>query len=442
MKKFFKLIVVHILTWEAKRALKKWKPFIILVSGSVGKTTTKDAIFHVLKDSVDIRKSEKSYNSELGVPLTILGLENAWRSPMGWIRNIIDGYGVTKLSTYPKVLVLEVGSDHPGDIARLMNWLTPNIAVITRLPEVPVHVEYFDSPESLRREDSLVVSALTEGGVYIANADDVHARALIKEADSKNIQSMSYGFGRTATVHATKPKVRYAMNEGEEGPVGMEFEVKWEGEKFPVYLTGVIGVQVCSAVLAALAVGVARGVTMLRMTEALYTFEAPRGRMRTIGGKLGSTIIDDTYNSSPVALEVALETLRELKGKRKVAILGDMLELGTYANDEHWKAGRLAGAFLDELITVGPRGAWMAEAAKSAGLPHGRIHAVGNSIDAGKKMLDILQRGDIILAKGSQGSGENMIRIERAVKMIMAHEGDAINKLVRQEDEWQKQYSK
>ena len=106
MRTFFKLIIVHILTWEAKRALKKWKPFIILVSGSVGKTTTKDAIYHVLKDTTDVRKSEKSYNSELGVPLTILGLENAWRSPLGWMRNLIDGYDVLKLESYPKLLVL------------------------------------------------------------------------------------------------------------------------------------------------------------------------------------------------------------------------------------------------------------------------------------------------------------------------------------------------
>jgi len=440
MRTFLKFIIVYILIWEAKRALKKWKPFIVLVSGSVGKTTTKDAIYHVLKDSTDVRKSEKSFNTELGVPLTVLGLENAWRNPFAWLRNIIDGYHVTNLPSYPKLLILEVGSDHPGDIAKLTKWLTPDIAVITRLPEVPVHVEYFDSPESLRKEDALIVSALKEGGVYIANADDVHSRALIKETSARNIRSISYGFERSATIHATKLTVRYAKNGGEEGPVGMQFDVRWEKEKFPVYITGVIGVQVSTAVLAALAVGVARGVSMLRMTEALYTFEAPRGRMRIIGGKFGSTIIDDTYNSSPVALEVALNTLKELKGKRKIAILGDMLELGAYAHDEHWKAGMYASTFLDELITVGVRAEWIAEAAKSAGLAENHIHIATDSIAAGKIMLEMLKGGDIILAKGSQGTGENMIRIERAVKMLMADEGDAKNVLVRQEEEWQKQY--
>src|SRR3989338_6726611 len=131
MRTFFKTVIVFILTWEARRVLKTWRPFIVLVSGSVGKTTTKDAVYHVLKDSIATRKSEKSFNSEIGVPLTILGLENAWSSPLAWLKNIWLGFRVPRAQSYPKLLVLEVGSDHPGDIARLMKWLTPDIAVVT-----------------------------------------------------------------------------------------------------------------------------------------------------------------------------------------------------------------------------------------------------------------------------------------------------------------------
>ena len=158
--------------------------------------------------------------------------------------------------------------------------------------------------------------------------------------------------------------------------------------------------------------------------------------MRVIEGKNGSTIIDDTYNSSPIALSAALAALRDITGKRRIAMLGDMLELGTYSEEEHWKAGRLAGAFVDELVTVGKRARWIAEAAKSSGLPQGCIHEFATSDEAGEFMLSILERGDVILAKGSQGGGENIIRMERAVKVLMAHPEEARSKLVRQEDEW------
>jgi UDP-N-acetylmuramyl pentapeptide synthase len=176
------------------------------------------------------------------------------------------------------------------------------------------------------------------------------------------------------------------------------------------------------------------------MTESLTEFEPPRGRMRVIEGKAGSILIDDTYNSSPIALASALETLRGLEGKRKIAMLGDMLELGTYAEEEHWKAGREAGSFVDEFISVGNMARWMGEAAKSSGLPEACIHAFENSEDAAQFMLSIQKPGDIILLKGSQGSGAHMIRMERAVKILMAHPDQAPNLLVRQEEEWQKQY--
>ncbi len=436
MRTLLKTFVVFILTWEARRALKKWKPFIVLVSGSVGKTTTKDAIYHVLKDGASVRKSEKSFNSEIGVPLTILGLENGWSNPIAWLKNFRRGFQVPHATSYPKLLVLEVGSDHPGDVAHLMKWLTPNIAVVTCLPQVPVHVENFDSPESLRREDALVVGALKEGGVYIANADDAHAYLLTNDTDERGLLSVSYGFERHALLRGLSPQVRYAKIEGTDSPVGMQFEVSWKDETFPVYLNGVLGVQSCTAALAAMAVGVERGLSLFRMTEALFHLETPPGRMRVIEGKNGSTIIDDTYNSSPTALLAALTTLREVSGKRKIAMLGDMLELGAYSEEEHWKAGRQAGAFVDEIITVGKRSRWMAEAAKSSGLPQGRIHMFASAEEAGEFMLSILARGDIILAKGSQGGGENTIRMERAVKMLMAHPQEAKTKLVRQEDEW------
>src|SRR3990167_7763068 len=130
MRKLFKFFVVTVLVWEARMTLRRHKPFIIAVTGSVGKTTTKDAIFHVLKDTTSIRKSEKSFNSELGVPLTILGLPNAWHDPLRWAENILRGLWLAARKTgYPAWLVLEVGADRPGDIRKIARWLRPDIAV-------------------------------------------------------------------------------------------------------------------------------------------------------------------------------------------------------------------------------------------------------------------------------------------------------------------------
>ena len=134
MKSFLKKIIVSILESEARLILKKYNPFIIAITGSVGKTSAKDAIYTVLAGSVSrVRKSEKSFNSEIGVPLTILGCDNAWSNPFLWLKNILNGLELILLrSNYPNCLVLEVGADHPGDIQKITKWLKPDVAVITQ----------------------------------------------------------------------------------------------------------------------------------------------------------------------------------------------------------------------------------------------------------------------------------------------------------------------
>lgn len=414
--------------------LRKHKPFIIAVTGSVGKTTTKDAIYHVLKDSILARKSQKSFNSELGIPLTVLGLNNAWHNPIFWLWNIFRGLLVIILPLpYPKLLVLEVGADHPGDIKRVATWIHPDVAVVTRLPDHPVHVEYFDSPEEVKREKAELVRALKEHGVFIANVDDP---AVIKLKELTVARLLTYGFGEEAQVRGGYVNVDYEEKDGLTVPSGMIFRVDWQGNSVPVRLPGVLGTQPCVAALAALAVGAAYGESLLRMSEAFATFEASPGRMHIISGKNRSTIIDDSYNSSPVAAEAALETLKSIDGVRKIAMLGDMLELGVYEEEEHLRIGRIAGRFVNELIVVGRRAQWIGEAAKKEGLTESRVHFFATSLEAGAWMSTQVQVGDVVLVKGSQGSGKNLVRMERAVKLLMAHPEDAAKLLVRQESTW------
>ncbi len=438
MKRFLKLIVVAVLTWEANIVLRKYKPFIVAVTGSVGKTSTKDAIFEVLKGTIQARKSMKSFNSELGVPLTVLGLENKWSSAFGWLGNIIRGFSMILFPTpFPQLLVLEVGADHPGDIKRITSWLTPDITVVTRIPDLPVHVEYFSSPEEVKKEKSELVKAIKQTGVFVANADDP---AVVEMSALTRAHMITYGFGETAMIRGSKPQIAYREKDGRNYPVGMMFQIDHHGDEYPVLLMNIIGDHACTAALAACAVGVARGIPMTHIIASLSVLETPRGRMRIIAGKNGSTIIDDSYNSSPVALLAALETLKTIDANHRIAVLGDMLELGTYANTEHWNIGRTVGSWVDQLVTVGQRSRGIAEGAKTAGLLEGKIRTFINSKDAGEWLLSEIKTGDVILVKGSQGSGENMIRMERAIKEIMAHPEDAGKLLVRQESEWLAQY--
>lgn len=438
MQKIFKSIVVFFLMWEARFILRKHKPFIIAVTGSVGKTTTKDAIFHVLRGTHSVRKSEKSFNSELGVPLTILGLSNAWYSFGGWVTNLCVGFFRALFSReYPKVLVLEVGADHPGDIKRLTTWLHPDIAVITRLPDRPVHVEFFASPSDVKKEKAELVYALKDGGIFVGCADDPNVIELASQVKAK---PLLFGVDPEATVRGEAPEIIYATGDFGAIPSGTRFSVSYLGAQQTVTLRGVLGVSPVSAALAAIAVGIAMEEHFSHLAESLSTLETPPGRMRILSGKDGVVLIDDSYNASPVAGEEALRVLRTMKGKRKIAMLGDMLELGAYAEEEHRKIGRIAGSFVDLLITVGKRARSMAVGAREAGLVAEKIKEFADSEAAGKWMAEHTASGDIILLKGSQGSGENMIRMERAVKLLMEHPEDAGTLLVRQEKKWQNDY--
>jgi UDP-N-acetylmuramoyl-tripeptide--D-alanyl-D-alanine ligase len=430
-----KWIIVRVLTWEARMVLKRYHPKIIAVTGSVGKTTTKDAIAHLIGGVTHkVRRSEKSFNSEIGVPLTILGLPNRWRSISGWFINLLSGLKQIIIPVdYPDTLVLEVGADHPGDIGRITEWLVPDVAVITRLPERPVHVAHFSSPEDVRKEKIKLFYALAKNGVFVGNADDPYVDEVAK---NDLVKKVMYGWENSSIVRGRDLSVRYEMNGKIKVPIGTEFYVEHEGRSLPVFLSGVLGSQSASALLGAFAVGIAIGRTLDEMAVRCGDIELPRGRMRIIPGKNSSTIVDDSYNSSPVAVEAALQALEDLEGARKIAILGDMLELGKFTDDEHLRAGRRAASTLELLFTVGRHSTLMDKGAIEGGMDPSKVKHFSSGEEAASELLKLIVPGDIILVKGSQGSGEGKIRLERAVKMLMQEPDRASMLLVRQEDEW------
>ena len=427
MKNVLKKVVVAVLTFEAKVLLNRTKPTIIAVTGSVGKTGTKDAIFTVLKNHKKTRKSQKSFNSEIGVPLSILGLPNAWDNPFSWLKNFFDGFIIAFFSrNYPEVLVLECGVDRPGDMASLTTWLKPDIVVMTRLPDVPVHVEYFVTPEAVVAEKMELLKALKSDGVFIYNHDDVKLQGAATE-----VRQQAIGFSRYLPTHymASADAIVYHNDE----PVGSTFTLTHLSESVMIKMRGSIGLQNAYIASAAAAVAAQFDISLQSVADALLEHQAPAGRMRMIPGIKGSLIIDDTYNSSPVAVEAALTSLSEIRGaKRKIAIIGDMLELGQFSARAHEKIGEQVPQCADVLYTLGVRSRKIAETAVENGMHEKFVFQYEDVTRAGRELQAFIQPGDVILIKASQG-----VRAEKIVEEIMAHPEQAPLLLVRQDASWQ-----
>jgi UDP-N-acetylmuramoyl-tripeptide--D-alanyl-D-alanine ligase len=434
MRALFKNLVVAVITLEARAALRKYKPKIIAVTGSVGKTSTKDAIFAALQKSEHARKSQKSFNSEIGVPLTILGAQNAWSNPLRWFLTMIDGLFLIVFSTtYPEWLVLEVGADRPGDIQSLATWLRAEVVVITRLPDVPVHVEFFDSPEAVIEEKASLIKALVPGGTLVLFGDDRLTRSLERRLPETDAKLLTFGFSEECDVRGLEVAALYDAPDA--WPVGMTATITAGDAQARLNIRGVLGAHAFLPALAAAGVATALGKNVGDTVGALAGYEPPPGRMRLIAGIKDTLIIDDTYNASPAATEAALEALALARrpGGRTIAALGDMLELGRRSVDEHRKLGRLCASTCDVLITVGFRARDIAQGALDGGMKESAVLQFEDSQLAAEALQNILKAGDVVLIKGSQG-----IRMERAVKEVMQEPERAAELLVRQDEEWKK----
>jgi UDP-N-acetylmuramoyl-tripeptide--D-alanyl-D-alanine ligase len=423
MKDLIKPLILRVITWEAKLVLARHQPYIIGVTGNLGKTSTKDAIFAAIKDHRFVRRSEKSMNSEFGVPLTILGEKSGWNNPLSWLMIILRGFFVPFQKHYPEYLVLEIGADRPGDIKSIASWVKPNIVVVTQFGQVPVHVEFFEDREAVITEKGYLAEALPESGLLIYNADDHDAHKVIARTTARKT---GIGIHEATDIQAKNVKLYGTPLQGTEADVFVQ------GVTHHLVLPEVVGKSPVYCALPALAVAKELGISLEIACAALRDADKPRGRMRLLQGMNGSMIIDDTYNASPKATEHGLKTLSEIETKgRKIAVLGDMLELGKHTRDEHYKIGMEVAKVAHKLYTVGIRARVIAEGALDGMMQDNNIMQCDSSIDAGKELVQVLQTGDVIYMKGSQS-----VRMERAVKMILAEKHEPKAVLVRQEKDW------
>lgn len=425
MKRFLKSVTAAFLAVLARAAIHRYKPRIVMVTGSVGKTSTKDAVAAALGARFLVRKSEKSYNSEIGVPLTIFGAKNPWGNPLGWIGVIKNALALALLPNhYPNLLVLEVGADRPGDLARMLRIATPDAVVVTRLPEIPVHVEAYESPEAVREEEFSPAYGLAPSAPLVIPSDDAYASSMALRTPARIIS-----YGTTKDASARVSDINFYEEEGR--VVGMCADVSCGEERGTVVVRGSVGTTQVLPPAAAIAVAGTFGIPLPDTLVALTSYEPPAGRGRLLDGKNNTTLIDDSYNSSPAAVEEALKTLKRFPhAKRRVAVLGDMLELGRYSVAEHERIGALAAKHADVVVAVGIRSRTIATSAREAGMSEETVIAFDDAASAAQSLQELLKDGDVILVKGSQS-----VRTERIVEALLADIGDR-SKLVRQEREW------
>ena len=352
---------------------------VVGVTGSVGKTTTKEAIAAVLSQRHPTLKSEGNYNNEIGLPLTLMQLE-------------AHAYAV-----------LEMGMYALGEIALLCDIARPQVGVVTNVG--PTHLERLGSIERIAQAKSELIAALPPEGVAILNGDDPRVRAMAAWSAAPVV---TYGLGPEHMVGATDIVARGLAGiefrvRLREAPLGADDSLVALGDLPPERLlrTPMLGRPAAYSAVAAVAVGLVEGLSWDEIQEGLWA--VGRGiRLVPLSGVRSTTLLDDTYNASPPSVEAALRVLATLPG-RHVAVLGDMLELGAYEREGHLEVGRYAATVADLLLTVGERARQIAEGAIQGGLAADRITVLPDTESAIEALADVLCEGDVVLIKGSRG---------------------------------------
>lgn len=387
MKSFFKNILVGILGWQVRRLCKRNKFKIIGVVGSIGKTSTKIAIAKVLESGKRVKYQEGNYNEIISVPLVFFGhkmpeLWNFW----GWFKIILQNEFQIYFKYPFDVVVVELGTDAPGQISEFRKYLHLDIAVITAI--APEHMEFFQNIQNVAEEEWSVR--------YFSNMIFVNrdlCKILPKDFDHDKIIFYGKEFDSVYKYEAISPVQLYSIS------IAIILAKKFS-------------------------------VSDEKIKKAMKEIHGFSGRMQKLKGIKNSTIIDDTYNASPDAVKMALDALYAYPSTQRVAILGMMNELGVTSEDEHKKIGKYCNPkFLDLVVTIGKdANLFLASMARKAGC---QVYESKNSTDAGEFVVGKLKEGAVILAKGSQ----NGVFAEEALKPLLKDKSD-FSKLVRQDKSW------
>jgi UDP-N-acetylmuramoyl-tripeptide--D-alanyl-D-alanine ligase len=340
-------------------------PTVVGITGSVGKTSVKEVTAAVLQRRYRTLKNPRSYNTESTMPIVLLQLQGDH-----------------------DVAVLEMGCYGPGDIALLAGIARPHIGIVTNVG--PSHLERMGSFDVVAQVKSELLQALPASGHAILNIDDPRVRAMAGVTQAK---PFFYGLDQAADLWADEIESR--------GLEGITFRAHHAGESVFLKLP-LLGRHSVHTALAAAATGILLGLEWDAIIDGLRD-ESAQLRLLAVPGFNGATLIDDTYNASPVSSLAALNLLAELEGGR-IAALGDMLELGAYEEEEHRRVGRRVAEVVDTLIVVGRQAQWIADEAAIAGMPAERILTAQHNDEVIELLRGLVQPGDYVLVKGSRGT--------------------------------------
>jgi UDP-N-acetylmuramoyl-tripeptide--D-alanyl-D-alanine ligase len=368
----------------AKAWRKEIKPLVVGITGSSGKTTTKDMVAAVLAQKYRIHKSRENHNNELGLPLTILSAPRE-----------------------TEAMVLEMGMRGLGQIAALCEICSPSIGVITNIGNT--HLELLGSQEKIAEAKWELIASLPEEGTAVLNAEDFFS---IEKAKKTVIKKVFYGIeGRYVQPDVYGEKLQVS------GFLKTIFEANAYTEKTKIILP-LPGKHNVLDALAALAVGLSCGVSLEQASLALERFELSKMRLEIFPGVAGSIVISDVYNANPASMKASLQVLSERGGSKTIAVLGEMYELGDAAISGHREVGQLASILkISELVTVGKLAEDIARGAMQAGLPAERIHVCGNCDQAAfltRRLLEEIGPDAWILVKGSRG-----MKMERVSQQLV-----------------------
>jgi UDP-N-acetylmuramoyl-tripeptide--D-alanyl-D-alanine ligase len=426
MKKLFKKVVLWLLKRMAKFRLRKFKGKIITVTGSLGKTSTKEAVFCVLNSQYKVKKNLKSMNTDFGLLLTILDIDSGFSSVTKWSWFLLKGFFNSFFRDCSEFLLLEFGVDKPADMDFLLSVVKPDIAVFTNVSPVHLADGQFRDLQDIFDEKRKMVDALRDGGVAVLNVDNPFLARLAKERGKKN----------TMTFGENNEDAQYLISKIAQSVEGISFILNHKDKKYKVE-AGVLGAHQTYVLTPALICAEIVGMDVEVAISALKRFSLPPGRMTIIPAKEEAMILDSSYNSSPDALLASLKVLKEVAGDhRKVAVLGSMNELGDKSRSLHEIIGESVPKYVDLLLTVGEEAKLIAKKAEECGMNKKNISVFKTADEAAEFFKDKIKKGDIVLVKGSQ----NRIHLERFVKELMANPDDADKLLVRQEKVWKSKF--
>ena len=418
IKKLARSFVVSVLGWQVRRLRRHHDFKVVAVAGSIGKTSTKFAIAQVLSEGLKVRFQKGNYNDLVSVPLvffgqTILSLFN----PFGWfgvfIRNELQIH-----RNFPyDVVVVEVGTDSPGQIAAFELYLHADVSVLTSI--APEHMEFFIDIDAVAIEE-LAIQDYSD--IILVNAD-LTAQRYIDQIER-------------AETYALHNPAMYKVSNFAFQSDGVEFEIQKQNEKFISASHAGISEPHLYSLTAAASVADVLGMSSEEIIAGLEHVKPVSGRMQRLRGINNSTIIDDSYNASPEAVKAALETLYRIEAPQKVALLGNMNELGDFSKQAHTDIGNFCDPpQLDEVITLGPdANEYLAAAAIQKGC---KVTQFQTPYQAGEHLREIVKEGAVVLVKGSQ----NRVYAEEAIKEMLADSND-MAKLVRQSPAWLKKKAK